>query len=90
MLALATCYCNDLYREAEKNQIKIDKVWVEAAGEFNKEGAAGENIHYKAWVEGDISKEDFCTLKQQTDKVAEIHNTLRTGVSVELVKWVEK
>jgi organic hydroperoxide reductase OsmC/OhrA len=30
MLALATCYCNDLYREAERLHIPIDSVEIEA------------------------------------------------------------
>ena len=33
-LALATCYCNDLYREARKRNISINSVRVEVIGEF--------------------------------------------------------
>jgi uncharacterized OsmC-like protein len=29
LLSLATCYCNDLYREAAKRGIQIDEVTVE-------------------------------------------------------------
>ena len=38
-LALATCYCNDMYREAAKRGIAVSQVEVEVEGEF---GAAGE------------------------------------------------
>ena len=38
-LALATCYCNDLYREGRKRGIEIAKVEVEVSGEFGAEGA---------------------------------------------------
>ena len=34
MLALATCYCNDLYREAERLRIPIEGAQVEATAEF--------------------------------------------------------
>ena len=49
-LALATCYCNDLYREARKRGIEIIRVRVEANGEFNAEGAGASNITYNASV----------------------------------------
>jgi organic hydroperoxide reductase OsmC/OhrA len=38
-LALATCYCNDPYREAEQRNIAVLRVAVEVQAEF---GAAGE------------------------------------------------
>ena len=37
-LALATCYCNDIYREATKRGIAVEQVTVDVAGQF---GAAG-------------------------------------------------
>jgi organic hydroperoxide reductase OsmC/OhrA len=37
-LALATCYCNDLYREAAKRGIEIEGLQVKVAGEFGGEG----------------------------------------------------
>ena len=33
-LALATCYCNDIYREAERMGIEVRQVEVEVTGEF--------------------------------------------------------
>ncbi len=39
-LALATCYCNDVYREATSRNIKVEKVEVEVSGNF---GTAGEH-----------------------------------------------
>jgi uncharacterized OsmC-like protein len=35
-LALATCYCNDIYREAAKRNIKVDSVEVEVEGTFEQ------------------------------------------------------
>lgn len=86
MLALATCFCNDLYREAEKRGIKISSLEVIASGEFNKEGEAGRNLTYSAKVEADCSNETIEDLIRHTDTVAEIHNTLRSGLSVTLVQ----
>ena len=35
-LALASCYCNDIYREAAKRYIKVER--VEVNGDFGGEG----------------------------------------------------
>ena len=37
-LALATCYCNDIYREAAKRGIEVVGVEVEVQGDFGAEG----------------------------------------------------
>ncbi|MGE5137856.1 MAG: OsmC family protein, partial [Rudaea sp.] len=49
-LALATCYCNDVYREAAKKGIDISEVVVEVEGEFGAEGEPGRDISYTARV----------------------------------------
>ena len=85
-LALATCFCNDIYREAAKKNMKITNVSVEASGEFGKEGEPGFNITYKARIEGDASDEELEELLRHTDRVAEIQNTIRVGREVVLVK----
>ncbi len=33
-LALATCYCNDIYRETARRGLKVERVEVEVEGEF--------------------------------------------------------
>jgi organic hydroperoxide reductase OsmC/OhrA len=40
-LALATCYCNDIYREAAKRGVSVERVEVDVAGEFGAEGDSG-------------------------------------------------
>lgn len=84
-LALATCYCNDLYREAAKRNIELTKVQVEASGEFGQAGEPGFNITYQAQIEGKASDDVLQELKEHTDQVAEIQNTLREGVKVKLL-----
>jgi len=85
-LAIATCYCNDIYRESNKMNINISKIQVEACGEFSAEGQPGYNILYKTHIESDASEERLSALIEHTDSVAEIHNTLRKGVTVTLIK----
>lgn len=83
-LALATCYCNDLYREAARRKIDVSDVAVEVAGEFGNEGEPGFNIRYKVNIKSSASPEDQKALIEHVDQVAEIHNTLRQGVRVTL------
>ena len=85
MLALATCYCNDLYREATRLGIPLDGVEVEASAEFAGVGLAAANIRYRASVTSSAPHSAIADLLRQTDAVAEIHNTLRAGVAVELI-----
>ena len=85
MLALATCYCNDLYREAVRLGIAIEGAQVEAAAEFPGVGLAATNIRYRAVVKSSASAEAVALLLRETDAVAEVHNTVRAGVPVELL-----
>lgn len=86
MLALATCYCNDLYREAQRLSVPVDGVVVEATADFPGIGLAATNIRYEVQVSSPARAEDVADLIQQTDVVAEVHNTIRAGVAVSLVR----
>jgi organic hydroperoxide reductase OsmC/OhrA len=83
-LALATCYCNDIYREAAKRGLKVEGVEVEVAGEFGADGEPARNVTYRAKVTAPASEADIRELMRQTDRVAEIQNTLRQGIPVTL------
>ena len=83
-LALATCFCNDLYREAGKKGIKVQQVEVEVDGDFGGEGDPATNVTYRAKVTAQASEEDIRALIEQTDRLTEIQNTLRTGTPVVL------
>ncbi len=82
MLALATCYCNDLYREARRLGIELEGVRVEASADFPGVGLAATNIRYRASVRSPASTDDIARLLAETDAVAEVHNTLRAGCAV--------
>jgi uncharacterized OsmC-like protein len=69
-LALATCYCTDIYREAGKRGIKVERVEVEVDGDFE--------------VKADASRQDILDLMRHTDTMAEIQNTLRAATPVAL------
>ena len=85
-LALATCYCNDLYREAGRLNIQVEGVVVEATADFPGIGLAATNIQYAVKVSSSASPEDVAALVRQTDAVAEVHNIIRAGVPVTLLK----
>jgi uncharacterized OsmC-like protein len=79
-LALATCYCNDIYREAKKRGLAIKSVEVEVTREFGSEGEPARNISYRSSVEANAPREEVL----DTDSVAEIHNTLRRSTPIAL------
>jgi organic hydroperoxide reductase OsmC/OhrA len=81
-LALATCYCNDVYREAARRGIRIEQVEVE--GDFGTAGAPARNVTYRAKVKAQAAEAEIRELMSHTDRVAEIQNTLRVGTPVVL------
>lgn len=82
MLALATCYCNDLYREAARLGIALQQVEVEAVATFAGVGLAASDVRYRAKVQSTAPAEAVERLLRETDAVAEVHNTLRKGTPV--------
>jgi len=82
--ALATCFCNDLYREAAKRAIEVREVNVEVTGTFGNPGDPGRNVTYRVRVDADAPQETIDDLIRTTDTVTEIQNTLRAGCAVRL------
>jgi organic hydroperoxide reductase OsmC/OhrA len=84
-LALATCYFNDVYREATARGVRIDEVDVSVEAEFGGAGEPARNIAYRVRA---TSADDAARVRElllHTDRVAEIHNTVRGGCTVSLV-----
>lgn len=81
-LALATCYCNDLYREATRRGMEIERVEVDVEGEFGSVGEPATRISYNARVVADAPQAEILDLMRHTDTVAEIQNTLRVPTPV--------
>lgn len=86
-LSLATCFCNDLYREASKINMKIDAVDVVVSGEFGGEGEPAKSITFKVKIEAvKHTDEEINELIEKVDQIAEIHATLRQGINIVLEK----
>lgn len=83
-LALATCYGNDIYREAAVRGIQVEQVEVDVEGEFGTEGEPAKNVTYQARVTARASEAEIRELMVWTDRVAEIQNSLRAGMPVTL------
>jgi uncharacterized OsmC-like protein len=85
-LSLATCICNDTYREGARRNIPIESVNVTASGNFSNEGEPASQIWYKVSIKSPAPQEDIAALIDHVDHVAEIHNTLRKGAGVLLMR----
>ena len=81
-LALATCYCNDIYREAAKRNINVERLEVNVEGEFGAEGEPTKHVTYQARVFAHATEDEIREMMEFTDTVAEIQNTLRIGTPV--------
>lgn len=84
LLALATCYCNDIYREADKRGIRVELVEVDVDGQFGAEGEPATGVTYRAKVVAHATEAEIRELMQHTDSLAEIQNTLRVQTPVTL------
>src|SRR5215468_8077639 len=74
--ALATCFCNDVYREATKRDIDVQDVKVEVTGTFGNAGEPARDISYRVEVGASASKTAIDDLIRATDSLTEIQNTL--------------
>jgi organic hydroperoxide reductase OsmC/OhrA len=83
--ALATCFCNDVHREASKRSIVVEDVAVEVMGTFGKPGEPARDITYRVQARADAPQAALDELVRATDAVTEIQNTLRAGCAVRLV-----
>jgi uncharacterized OsmC-like protein len=85
LLSLATCFCNDIYREAAKRNIAVSEVKVVCAGKLGGLDEPESHFQYKTTIVSDAPADAIDELIRYTDSVAEVHNTLRRGMSVTLV-----
>jgi organic hydroperoxide reductase OsmC/OhrA len=83
--ALATCFCNDLCREAAKRGIGVQDVAVEVTGTFGNPGEPARDISYCVQVHADAPRATIDELIHATDAVTEIQNTVRRGCAVRLM-----
>lgn len=86
LLALGACFTNDLYREAAKRSLTLSSVRVDVEGDWGGDPARAQNVTFSVRVEGKASEKEIRELVEHTDRVAEIHNSLRMGTGVGLKK----
>ncbi|AYB35397.1 OsmC family protein [Chryseolinea soli] len=85
LLALATCFCNDIYREGARKNMVIQSVDVTVTGTFAREHESATDITYQVNVQAPAhSSQEINDLIRFVDSIAEIHNTLRKGAQVTL------
>lgn len=85
LLSIATCFCNDIYREAAKRGLSIQGIRVQATGDFGAEGEPGSNFQYHTAIESTATAQEIEELIAYVNSIAEIHQTLRKGIEVRLV-----
>jgi uncharacterized OsmC-like protein len=85
LLALGACYTNDIFREAKGLGIDVRSVSVEVQADWEGDPVRAQNVTYSATVEADAPEQAIRDLIEHTDRVAEIHNSLRMGAEVKLV-----
>ena len=86
LLAIGGCYCNDIFREATKLGILIKSVQVDVQADWGGEPVRAQNVTYSTRIEAEASEADILALIDQTDRVAEIPNSLRFGTTVMLTE----
>lgn len=85
LLALATCYGNDVFREAALRGVPVDSVEVTAEADFPAAGAPAADVRYAVRVVSPAPDDVVRELLAHTDRVAEIQATVRRPIPVELV-----
>ena len=83
-LAIAGCVSNDLFREARREGIVLDRVRVVVRGDFEGDPAVSTDVAYDVEVTGDAPRERLESLVAKVDEIAEIPNSLRRATSVSL------
>jgi organic hydroperoxide reductase OsmC/OhrA len=83
-IAVAGCVSNDLFREAAKRGIRLDRVRVVADSDYTGSPATSTPIEYEVELSGDASAEELADLLAYVDRIAEIPNSLRRGTEVRL------
>jgi len=87
-LAIATCYCNDIYREGRKLGIQVDDVEVDVDGDFMAAGEPAQNVKCKIKVTAQTSEDEIRKLVEHTDSIAEIPMSIRNGTPISLTEII--
>lgn len=83
-LAVAGCISNDLFREATRRAIRLDRVRVTADADYTGDPAVSTPIEVTVELSGDAAPAALAELVSQVDTIAEIPNSLRRGTEVRI------
>jgi uncharacterized OsmC-like protein len=86
LLAIGACYANDVFREADQRGLEVLGVRVVVEGDWEGDPPRARNVRFSTRVEADADEDEIMDLIQHVDRLAEVHNTLREGVDVELIE----
>lgn len=82
-LAIGTCFCNDIYREAVRRNMRITAIDIVVTGNFGGEGVSARDIEYSVNITApDHTSDELSDLIRYVDEIAEVHNTIRKGTPV--------
>jgi uncharacterized OsmC-like protein len=86
LLAIGGCYCNDIFREADKRKIKVRSVQVNVEADWGGDPVRAQNVIFSVRVEAEAGESEIQELITHTDRIAEIPNSLRLGTPVTLTQ----
>jgi uncharacterized OsmC-like protein len=86
LLALGSCYANDIFREAAKRDVEVLGVRVVVECDWDGDPVRAQNVKFSTRVEAEADEDEIMDLIRHVDEIAEVHNTLRKGIEVELAE----
>ncbi len=86
LLAIGACYANDVFREADKRGFEVLGVRVVVECDWAGDPPRAQNVRLSTRVEAEADEEEIMDLMRHVDEIAEVHNSLRAGVDVELLE----
>ena len=84
-LAVAGCVSNDLFREAARAGMTLNRVTVRVRSDYAGSPAVSTPIEYEVEVDADASDDEIAALIAHVDAIAEIPNSIRNGTEVRRV-----
>lgn len=85
-LAVAVCVYNDMLREARPRGIRIERLVVTANGAFAGDPLRSTGLTYAIDVAGDAPEEALRALVEHVERIAEVPDMLRHGMTVSLAE----
>jgi putative redox protein len=84
VLAVGTCFYNNLYYAADERGINIRSVELEVSSGWTEEPKVSSGIVINAKVEADASPADIEELIHQANHVSTVSNSVRQGTTVSM------